>query len=617
MGGFKDLKIGSKLTVSFGIVLTIMVAIGAIAYLQMERLNDCIMRRSKFINCIRTSSDINTNLSDIRVAQLSHILTDSEVRMEELERNISDIQDKVKKNEASFESTMDDKDKSGYENFKGKWKSYMDAWPAIRAESRKTPTDATGQASKNAEKGLNDARKDFEDAGNTLLEMIALDNSRAGEVAKEAEQAHSYGEYTILGAIIGAILIGIFIARTISNGIAKPISALTNIAQKLSEGDVNQTVTVESKDEAGELAASFQKLVAYIKGVSAAAGSIAQGDLTTQLAPKSDRDVLSVSFNNMADKLRRSSKAEKEVQGRIQEGTQSISSATTQILATVSEQTSSAQQQAASVTETTSTVEELRATCELTARKAVEVNTIAQSAVQIGQEGALAVDNILKGMANIREKVEAIAQNILTLSEQTQQIGEITSAVNDIADQSNILSLNATIEAARAGEQGKGFAVVAEEVRNLAEQSKQSTAKVRSILGEIQKATNAAVMASEQGTKGVESGLLLAEKAGDVIRKLGDNIRSASHAVQQISASANQQNVGMDQIAQAMREIDTSTKQFVNGARELESAATGLNGLAGQLKSVSDTFRNPTKTSHAHPKVRMAAPVENELAAIN
>ena len=124
-----------------------------------------------------------------------------------------------------------------------------------------------------------------------------------------------------------------------------------------------------------------------------------------------------------------------------------------------------------------------------------------------------------------QSRVESIAENIVALSEQTQQIGEIITTVNDIAAQSNILALNASVEAARAGEYGKGFAVVAVEVRNLAEQSRQATAQVKAILSDIQKATNATVMATEEGTKQVEDGAQLAMKAGEAIEQLAEVIQ--------------------------------------------------------------------------------------------
>ena len=135
---------------------------------------------------------------------------------------------------------------------------------------------------------------------------------------------------------------------------------------------------------------------------------------------------------------------------------------------------------------------------------------------------------IASAMEEIRGRVDAIARDIVTLSERTQQIGEITATMNGLADRSNLLALNASIEAARAGEHGKGFAVVADEVRKLAEQSKAATAQVESILGDVQTATSAAVAASQDGTRVVEDGLELTGRAGEGIRSLSDTIRRRS-----------------------------------------------------------------------------------------
>jgi methyl-accepting chemotaxis protein len=216
---------------------------------------------------------------------------------------------------------------------------------------------------------------------------------------------------------------------------------------------------------------------------------------------------------------------------------------------------------------------------------------LAQTSVRVGQEGTESVEAMLAGMAEIRAKVEAIAGDVLALSAQSQQIGEIIAVVNDIADQSNLLALNAAIEAAKAGEQGKGFAVVAAEVRSLATQSKAATGKVRGLLGEIQKATNAAVLATEQGSQRVERGMGLAQRAGGVIGELAATIREAAQAVQQIAASAQQQSTAMDQIAAAMRDVNQATVQFVAGARQSQTAAEGLNGLARQLQTLTERYR--------------------------
>ncbi len=611
MQWFTNMSISGKLKLGFGIALLFLIALAGVAISQLKHLNEGADKiATVLLNNATCASDINTNTSDYRIGECQHILSLEDSDMRNYEKNMEDQLKNIDRNQKQYETTITSAEKPIYDEFKKLWDLYMGENKKILALSKENKND-------DAKKLLRAKSQEYFDfASAKLIEIIKLNNDMANAAKIAAANAYQTAFYIMVGLGIFAIVISLLLARAITSSITVPLKEITEASLKIAKGDVAQKLTVRSEDETGVLAKCFQELIEYIKTTAGAAAAIAKGDLDVRLTPKSEQDVLSNSFNVMADRLRRSAKAEKEIQVSLAEGTQSLSSASTQISATITEQTSGAQEQAAAVTETTSTVEELRATSELTAKKSGEVAQIAQTAVKVGEEGAQAVESILKGMQNIREKVDAIAQNILTLSEQTQQIGEITSAVNDIADQSNLLALNATIEAAKAGEQGKGFAVVAEEVRNLAEQSKQSTAKVRTILGEIQKATNAAVMASEQGTKGVDAGMVLAEKAGDVIRKLGENIRAAAQSVQQISASANQQSVGMDQIAQAMREMDQSTKQFVIGAKEMESAAGSLINLSGKLKKLTDSFKRPVQVEAIPGERRRARPVLEEAEAV-
>src|SRR2546428_2516980 len=170
------------------------------------------------------------------------------------------------------------------------------------------------------------------------------------------------------------------------------------------------------------------------------------------------------------------------------------------------------------VVETTTTVEEMKQGAQMTSQKAKEVSETAQRTAQVYQAGHKSVEETAEGMNRIRLQMEAISESIAWLSEQTQAISEIITTVNDLADQSNLLAVNAAIEAAKAGEQGKGFAVVAQEVRNLAEQSKQATAQVRTILTDIQNATSTAVMATELGAKAVDAGVKQSAEAAGAIR---------------------------------------------------------------------------------------------------
>ena len=382
------------------------------------------------------------------------------------------------------------------------------------------------------------------------------------------------------------------------------IHEYAGFANTVARGDLAMRLTPQGSDDLGALAGHLNTMAERLQGMVEAerraterlrvalheyatfADAMARGDLTQRLASRSEDEVgaLAGNLNAMSGSLR-------EMTGQARDGVQGIGSASAQILATVSEQTASANEQSAAVNQVTATVNEVRAAAEQTAQKAGDVVGLAQASVRVGQEGAESVEAILSAMGEIQAKVGTIAGDVLALSERSQQIGEIIAVVNDIADQSNLLALNAAIEAAKAGEQGKGFAVVAAEVRNLATQSKGATGKVRGILGEIQKATNAAVLATEQGSQKVEQGMGLAQRAGGVIGELAETIREAAQAVQQIAASAKQQSTAMDQIAAAMRDVNQATVQFVAGARQSQTAAEGLNGLARQLQTLTERYR--------------------------
>lgn len=194
-------------------------------------------------------------------------------------------------------------------------------------------------------------------------------------------------------------------------------------------------------------------------------------------------------------------------------------------------------------------------------------------------------------MSRIKDRVEEIARSILAVSEQTQQIGEIISSVSKIAAQSNLLALNKSVEAVRAGERGRGFAVVAAEVRTLAEQSREATAKIKGILSEIRSGINATVMATEEGTKGVDAGVKLTAQTQDVIAQLGNVIQESAQAATQMVASGHQQASGMDQVATAMQNINQATMQNLGSTRQAERAAENLNQLARGLSKTVDQYR--------------------------
>ncbi len=260
-----------------------------------------------------------------------------------------------------------------------------------------------------------------------------------------------------------------------------------------------------------------------------------------------------------------------------------LASSSSQIQAATAQQAAGVLEEATAVQETTTTVEEVKQTAQLAAQKVRDVAEAAKKTAEISLDGRRAVEESIKGTQEARTRMEALAGRIVALSEQGQAIGEIIATVNDLAEQSNLLAVNAAIEAAKAGEVGKGFAVVAAEVKSLAERSKQATGQVRSILNEVQRATQAAVMAADQGVKAWETGESVARRAGEAIRVLADAQIESAQAAQQTQVVAHQQAVGMDQIAAAMANIQQASSQNMASTRQVDDAARDLNELAGRL----------------------------------
>ena len=357
----------------------------------------------------------------------------------------------------------------------------------------------------------------------------------------------------------------------------------------LSQAAVDGQLSVRA--DPGKHAGNFRKIVegfnvtldavtGPIHETIQALGQVARGDLTVQIDGnyQGEYAALKQSIETMMDGL-------KGMAGQSQQSAVKITAATAQILAASTQMASTTREQASAVNQVTTTIQEIKSSAEQVAQRAQGVAESASEAVQVAQQGSKAANESLAGMEDIHSRVEAIAADILALSEKTQQIGDIIDTVSDIAGQSNILALNAAIEAAQAGEAGKGFRVVADEVRSLSEQSRQAAAQVKVILSDIQKATNLAVMATEQGTKGVNTGSELVRRTAKTIGQLETAVTHSAHAAQQIVAGVEQQTIGLDQIVIGMNDINQAAQQSASGAQQSQKAAQDLAQLAGQLKS--------------------------------
>ncbi len=379
-----------------------------------------------------------------------------------------------------------------------------------------------------------------------LNEAIAEEDSlRVKRTALSLEYAaETRKALVIAGALSIALLL--FMAYFVNRNIIAPLSRVVRMANAIAEGNLkHEKLPIFSQDEIGELSRVFNVMLDSLR------------ELATQ--------------NNSISK--------------------NLAAAATEVLASIQQQAAATKQQATAIQETTTTMEEISQSGTQISERAREVVNSAASFSESGESGLAAVQSTNRTMVGVREQVENVAENIVTLSERNQAIAEIIATVNDIAEQSNLLALNAAIEAAAAGEQGRSFSVVASEIKNLAEQAKESTVQVRSILSDIQKGINSSVMLTEEAVKRAESGKQLSDVAERTIRELTLTTKQSIGTFQQIVGATNQQQIGFEQITQALKNIRQGAEQTAASTNQLEKAAMSMNSLGQQLQKSTERYQ--------------------------
>jgi methyl-accepting chemotaxis protein len=570
-------NVGTKISIGFGITLAIFVIVGAVSYRSVTKQTEAATWVAHTREVQNQLTQLLSNLEDAETGQRGYIITgiesylspytDGAAHIEDTRRHLAQLVSDNPRQEARADALAP---------------LIADKLAELRQtiDIRKTRDFAAAQSVVLTDRG----KKTMDAIRNLLQEMNSQEDDLLKTRADAAQSDAREAKLTIVLGTIAALLVAGLAGLIITRNIAGPLKNLTGIAERITLGDLSSGVTVsERRDEVGVLTRAFERMTRFLRTMAVAAEQIAAGDLRASLQPQSPSDVLGNAFVRMTDNLRRQI-------GGIVEGAAVLGSAASEIVASTAQFASGASESAAAVSETTATVEEIRQTAQLASQKARMVADSAQKAVQISHNGRKSTEDAATGMGRIRTQMEAIAESMMRLSEQTQTIGQIIATVEDLAAQSNLLAVNAAIEAAKAGEHGKGFGVVAQEVKSLAEQSRQATNRVRTILGDIQKATTAAVMATEQGGKAVEAGGKQTEMAGESISALAGSVAEAAQAAMQIAASSQQQMVGMDQVAGAMENIKQASTQNVASAKQMESAARNLNDLGQRLKQLVESY---------------------------
>jgi twitching motility protein PilJ len=263
--------------------------------------------------------------------------------------------------------------------------------------------------------------------------------------------------------------------------------------------------------------------------------------------------------------------------------------------------------QAQEIAGASAAVNEMAVSIDQVSSNAAESSAVAERSVAIAKKGTNVVQNTIRGMDNIREQIQETSKRIKRLGESSQEIGDIVSLINDIADQTNILSLNAAIQASMAGDAGRGFAVVADEVQRLAERSSAATKQIEALVKTIQSDTNEAVISMEHTTAEVVRGARLAQDAGVALEEIENVSTSLAELIQNISNAARQQSSSALHISNTMNVIQEITSQTSSGTNATAYSIGNLADMAFELRSSVAGFKLPEEDEVADTKVPLVS----------
>jgi len=378
-----------------------------------------------------------------------------------------------------------------------------------------------------------------------MLAFVDEEETRLKEQDEMVDQTQRRASRFMLAASVAVMVAAFLISFFLAGRITRPMIEAMGLAESISHGDLTRELRVRESDEVGRLGTALNTMVETVRG---------------QIK-------------------------------RTLEGVNVLAATAAEISATVAELSASTSKTTAAVTETSTTVEQVKQAARVSGEKAKAVAEVANRALKISEDGKKATQDTIHRMNVIKEQMETIGETVVKLNDHSRAIEEIVAAVQDLADQSNLLAVNASIEAARAGDQGRGFAVVAQEIKSLADQSRTARQQIRTILDENRKWVSAVVMATEQGGKAVEAGVNQSVLAGDSIRGLVSSVEESSRSAGVIDATSEQQYIGVDQVAKAMANIEQAMQQNLAGSVQLESAARRLEDLGAQLREMVAVYQ--------------------------
>lgn len=531
-------KISTRLQLGFGVLVIFMMMCGIFSIVSMNKLAS--YTENLFNHPMASSSAILTLDSDrmhLTEAMQKLNVARSPAEIEHAIANINQYETNVYEDLATVQ-----------QHFLGPKDSIMQIMNAVmEASSARNKVISLKQAGEHekASAFIAQAYGKYVETTKLLNEMKAFVKKKGIEFNESARKTADLTIKLVIALNVFALLISVGVAYAIAAGITRPLAAAVKTAQTVAEGDLSHPIDVISNDETGQLLSALSQ---------------------------------------MQFKLR-------EVVQQISSGVGHISATSSRLSAAAKQVAENSEEQISATATMSSTIEEMTVSITQVAGNAKEAHSISVQSGDLSAQGSEVIHGAVNEISRISNIVTSSSELIRELDLQSAQISGIAGVIKEIADQTNLLALNAAIESARAGEAGRGFAVVADEVRNLAGRTTQSTQEISAMIFKIQEGTRNAVASMEDAVRLVTGSTSMANAADQSIGQIKQGASQVVLAVDEISSTLNEQSAASEEIARSVEQIAQMVEQNGRAVNDTANAARDLQNLAVSLNQTVSWFK--------------------------
>jgi methyl-accepting chemotaxis protein len=608
------MTIGKKLYKNFGIILSMVVVLFIVNLVAVLREHAAKDAAKVSLDLADATNEVRSQMMQNRLYLSNYLLSGDTREVERMNEGLRMLSAKLAQGTALANSEQERTALNKVEQLEQAWGKEF-AQPLI--DKRKDVDSGNATVAELQIYYLQKDASSWVKNSTDALDMADEENHKLVEQRGQSDKTAS--TLTIVFSVastLAALVVGIWVAITTAKSITEPLTNLMKVSRQIGDtGDLEHNIDVTREDEIGELARTFAKMVTYLKEMAGVSESIAGGDLTVQVKPRSPHDTLGNAFAKMVEGLGRLVRSVRDASSQVASASGQVanasddsakiglqaSSAIDEVTSTMHEMSvnvqnmvKSTQVQASSVSETSASIDQMVASIQRVADTAKVLLDISNRSREEVHSGIATMEKATDGLNRINTTITSSGEIIGALGQRADDIGKIIEVIDDLAEQTNLLALNAAIEAARAGEHGLGFAVVADEVRKLAEKSAQSTKEISELIQSIQKEARKAVENMDRSTGIVNEGLDLGGELNAALRKISNVVTEVYKFAQEIGAATNEQSHGSSQIARATTRLNEITHE-INSA--VEEQASGAQAVVKAMERMRELVQQSTSGS--------------------